>query len=485
MIFQGLAPSVFGDLADEGGRRPAFIISLSIYLFANIGLALQKNYAALMVLRCVQSFGSSATIALAQGIVADIATSAERGSYVGYVITPMMLGQSIGPVSAPLQRGLEPELIQMVQCIGGILSQFLGWRAIFWFLVIFVISFLIPYIILVPETSRNVVGNGSIPPQGWNMSLLGYLEHRRLAKEAEAQENAGGDSLARVTSRERQRLAREAIARKRKLRWPNPFRTIHIVMQKENAAVLLYNSIIFIAFIDIVASIPSLFFHNYAFNDLQIGLCYLPFGAGSASSTFINGKILDWNYRRVARTLGFPVDKKRQADLRHFPIEKARLQLAIPMLWTGALILLVYGWLLEKRVHCAGPLVVLFFMGYFITGSFNVLATLLVDLNLQSPATATAANNLVRCLIGSGATALIVPMINAIGEGWTFTLHTLFLLATSPAMFAVVKWGPGWREEKEQKRQNAEAAAQVETETLHTQQGERDAKAGGCEDGGH
>ena len=51
---------------------------------ANIGLALQNNYAALLVLRCVQSSGSSATGALANAVIADVSTFAERGSYIGY-----------------------------------------------------------------------------------------------------------------------------------------------------------------------------------------------------------------------------------------------------------------------------------------------------------------------------------------------------------------------------------------------------------------
>lgn len=67
------------------GRRPAYIIGFIIYIGANIGLALQSSYAALFVLRCVQSSGSSATIALGNGVVADIATAAERGTWMGLV----------------------------------------------------------------------------------------------------------------------------------------------------------------------------------------------------------------------------------------------------------------------------------------------------------------------------------------------------------------------------------------------------------------
>ena len=64
------------------------------------------------------------------------------------------IGQSLGPV------------------LGGVLSAFLGWRSIFWFLTIFAAVFLIPYVILVPETCRSIVGNGSIPPPALNKTLL-------------------------------------------------------------------------------------------------------------------------------------------------------------------------------------------------------------------------------------------------------------------------------------------------------------------------
>jgi MFS family permease len=90
MIFQGLAPTIFGDLADMAGRRPAYIIGFVIYIGANIGIALQDSYAALFVLRCLQSSGSSSTIALASGVVADISTTGERGTWMGWVTSGPM-----------------------------------------------------------------------------------------------------------------------------------------------------------------------------------------------------------------------------------------------------------------------------------------------------------------------------------------------------------------------------------------------------------
>lgn len=91
MIMQGLAPMMIGDLADSTGRRPAYALCFLFYLGANLGLALQDSYAALLVLRMLQSAGSSATIALSSGVVADLATSAERGSYMGWVTSGQMV----------------------------------------------------------------------------------------------------------------------------------------------------------------------------------------------------------------------------------------------------------------------------------------------------------------------------------------------------------------------------------------------------------
>ncbi|KAL9629604.1 MAG: hypothetical protein Q9164_006811 [Protoblastenia rupestris] len=82
-VVSGIAPSILGDLADQSGRRPVCLIAFTLYFSANLGLALQSSYTALVVLRCLQSAGASSTIAIAYGFIADIAPPAERGSYVG------------------------------------------------------------------------------------------------------------------------------------------------------------------------------------------------------------------------------------------------------------------------------------------------------------------------------------------------------------------------------------------------------------------
>lgn len=97
MIAQGIAPAIMGDLADMVGRRPVYFVCFVVYIGACIGIALCQNYVSLLVLRCLQSCGSAATIALGSGVVADIATSAERGIYMGYVTSGPMVAPALGP----------------------------------------------------------------------------------------------------------------------------------------------------------------------------------------------------------------------------------------------------------------------------------------------------------------------------------------------------------------------------------------------------
>ena len=78
----------------------------------------------------------------------------------------------------------------------------------------------------------------------------------------------------------------------------------------------------------------------------------------------------------------------------------------------------------------------------------KVMSTMLVDLYPSSPATATAANNLVRCLMGAAGTAVIIQMINGMGRGWCFTFIAAVIFFTSPLLWVEMKWGPKWREQR-------------------------------------
>lgn len=75
MVIQAIAPTFWGTLADNLGRRPIMLSTIVVYCCACVGLALAPNYACLLVFRMIQAFGSSSTVAISAGILSDIVQS--------------------------------------------------------------------------------------------------------------------------------------------------------------------------------------------------------------------------------------------------------------------------------------------------------------------------------------------------------------------------------------------------------------------------
>ncbi|KAF2501610.1 MFS general substrate transporter [Lophium mytilinum] len=435
---QGFAPAFVGGFSDSTGRRPAYFICAIIYAAANIGLGLQNNYAALMVLRCLQSAGGSGSVALANAVVSDLVTSQERGVYVSYLSVAPQAGPSLGPI------------------IGGLLGQYLGWHSVFWFLLICTGVVFVPCAIFFAETCRAVVEDGSVPPPKWRRCYLNTKLERRLMAEGQP-----------VLYEKRDELER-----KRKLRFPNPLETVKIVFTKEAGFVLAYVGILCCAYYATVALIPSQFGTVYGFNQIQIALCYLPLGCGSLLASFVRGRIIDARYKAHAKRLGFPLEYNRQVDLSDFPIERARLEAIMPNLALGCACFIGFGWMIEYKVNLAGPLIFLFVIGFCVSASINTVSVLLIDIYPGKAATASAACNLARCWLGAGATSGVAPLIGKIGIGWTTTFFGLLAVVFSPILWYVMQNGPKWRRATKlrKERQKAERAAKAATGNENDQQ---------------
>ena len=403
--------------ADSMGRRPAYIICFVIYLAANLGLALQNSYPALMVFRCVQSGGSSSTVALANGLVGDIITSTERGSYIAYASLGSMLGPSLSPI------------------IGGLISQYLDWHWLFWFLLIFGGTFFVFLFLFQPETCRQVVDDGSIPPPLLNWSVTDWIRHRHRRSRGEPVE------------REKMIDLRE----NNTTRFPNPLPSLKVLLDKETALILIAIAFIFACLYALMTGSTTSFQEIYHFNSIEVALMYLPFAAGGIVSAFTTGRLLDWNYRRHAHRAGMPVIKNVRQDLSNFQIERARLEVALPMYYIGIACMISYGWFMNQKVNLAGPIIILVICGYALNVTSQALNALIVDLWPGRSASASAANNLVRCELGAAASAAIRPMTDAMGNGWAYTTTGLVAVAASPCLWVMMRFGMEWRREKRDK----------------------------------
>ncbi|USP72758.1 hypothetical protein yc1106_00032 [Curvularia clavata] len=448
MIFQGLTPMFIGAYADAAGRRPAYMICFIVYMAANIGCALAPNYTALLVLRMLQSAGSSTTVALAQGVVSDIITSAERGRYVSYMSMPIMLGPSLGPV------------------LGGALAQYLGWRWIFWILTIMCGTLAVVHLVWMPETCRGIVGDGSVRPKHLVHRSLWLVRKDLLATRSCRRQRAQINRQDEEDSVNRPSPPGQTVTKQKF----NAFRALTLLIRPNMAVLLFYSSLIFANFYCVMTSIPAQFTSIYHLTDFQTGLIYLPLGLGTMVGSQITGRSLDWNFRRHCRLLGIPYERRRQHDLSSFPIERARLEVGVPALILGTCVILIWGWVLQAQAHLAVPCVMLFLAGVGLTGFSNVVSTLIVDMNPTAASAATASNNFTRCLVGAGASAAIQPMINGVGSGWAFTiLAAISTVAAPPTFWTILKKGLGWRKELvEKSKQQAEASrTKKKEETAH------------------
>lgn len=395
LIFQGLSPTLWGTVSDTYGRRITYIGTFIVFIGACIGLAETKSYAQLIVLRCLQSTGSASTIAIGAGVVGDITTRAERGGYMGYFQAGQLLPVAFGPL------------------IGGVIADSLGWRSIFWFLTVYAVVFLFVLVFMLPESLRSLVGDGSIAPPAYATSPYSLWLSKRNIKPAE-------DSL----------TPKKPI---------NLLGSITILIQRQATFSILFIGLYYMVWQMVVTALSSVFKATYNMSDLQIGLVYISNGVGCILGTLSTGKILDADYRRWTKRFS-------QSPEHEFPLEKARLRLVWLYGPLQCVAVLVFGWVIDKNVHVSVPIICLFFIGWAATSIQSVVSTFLVDLYPERSASATAALNIVRCLLAAAGTAAVSPCVDAMGIGWAFTLFTGIMLLGSGLIAAQFMFGPRWRQ---------------------------------------
>lgn len=403
-----------GNLSDQKGRRPVLLMCLLIYLGVNIGLALQDSFAALIALRCLQSFGSSGATVISTATVSDLITRAERGKYMAYVSLGFTLGPAVGPL------------------LGGILTKFLGWRSIFWFLAILVGVIILVVALFLRETCRVVVGNGSVPPQPWNKPISLALAHR-----SSPPPRPDYSTVVSLSSKKNCRCSTVF----------GIFDSLKVVLNKPVGVLILCSTVFYCGFMSVMSSIPALLEQKYNFNALEIGLCYIPFAVGGFAARWTVGFLADANFRRHARKAGIQLQHNQQTreQLEQIPLEKVRLELGVPLVYLSCLSLLGYSWVMNYDVHISAPLIMLFLLGNTIVGANNTFNTLMIDLHAYRPATAIAGMNMYKFLCGAGAVAAVLPLVGIIGIGWVGTVIAGLWLVVSPGLWMIYFHGHAWR----------------------------------------
>lgn len=441
IIFQALSPAIFATLSDSLGRRIIYLITLTLYVLSNLGLALAQNsYAALLVLRAVQSLGASAAYAISYGVVADVCVPAERGSMVGPISMALNLGTCVGPI------------------VGGLVAYKSGnYEWIFWFLLVVGVALLGAVAGFLPETARCVVGNGSLKTMRWwerTWATPLITATTALWHSVKHYMTTGRSSNLNVSSDAHESSPHEHICvAKKKLRISNPLKCLKILLFKDAVPILLVHGFNYMIDYSIQTAIPLAFKEVYHYNELEIGLSYLPRGMGIIIGGCANGKLMDWNYRITAKQIGHIIDREQGDDISQFPIEIARTRGSYYVLSLMTCVVVGYGWALKQHSHMSIPLVLQFIQGILGALVYTSSNTLLVDILPEAPSTAAASASIVRCALAALATATVQPLISELDRGWYFTLLGALTGSFSLiAVWTIRTWGMRWRASRTSKR---------------------------------
>jgi EmrB/QacA subfamily drug resistance transporter len=113
-----LATAIFlvplGRLADIHGMKKMMVAGLVIYIFSSIMAAVSGNMALLMTARVLQGLASAMIFSTSTALLVLAYPVEQRGRVLGINIACVYIGLSLGPF------------------VGGVLTQTLGWRSIFW-----------------------------------------------------------------------------------------------------------------------------------------------------------------------------------------------------------------------------------------------------------------------------------------------------------------------------------------------------------------
>jgi EmrB/QacA subfamily drug resistance transporter len=104
---------IYGKLSDIYGRRPIFLIGVSIFLVGSALCGLSQEMWQFILFRGIQGLGAGALFPVALAIIGDIFAPSERGKYQGFFGAVFGLSSVIGPA------------------IGGIITDTIGWHWIF------------------------------------------------------------------------------------------------------------------------------------------------------------------------------------------------------------------------------------------------------------------------------------------------------------------------------------------------------------------
>ena len=103
----------FGKIADIYGRKRIFLYGIAIFTIASFVITMVPSTGLLILVRSIQGLGGAMIYGTSIAILTSVFPPGERGKALGIYVTAVFVGLMAGPL------------------LGGVLTEFFGWRSIF------------------------------------------------------------------------------------------------------------------------------------------------------------------------------------------------------------------------------------------------------------------------------------------------------------------------------------------------------------------
>jgi EmrB/QacA subfamily drug resistance transporter len=113
-LAQAVTVPLYGRLADVFGRKRVMMLGIGLFLVGSVLCAVAWSMPALIWFRVLQGLGAGAIMPISMTIAGDIYNLTERAKVQGYLASVWAASSVLGPT------------------LGGVFSQFVSWRWIFW-----------------------------------------------------------------------------------------------------------------------------------------------------------------------------------------------------------------------------------------------------------------------------------------------------------------------------------------------------------------
>ncbi|KAJ5872372.1 uncharacterized protein N7529_004725 [Penicillium soppii] len=383
-------PLLLAPLSEIYGRRIVLSAANWFFVVWQIGCALSQNIETLIVCRLFAGIGGSGCITLGAGVIADLFPREQRG-----VATSIWaMGPLIGPVVGPIA--------------GGFLGEEVGWRWIFWLLLIAGGALSFGVELLNKETYA---------------AVLIKWKTEKLAKET------GRSDLRSAYAADKEHASAKEVLLQGLKRPVLLFCKSPIVFLLSVYMALIYG-LLYLFF----TTISDVFTSQYGFSVGLSGLAYLGIGFGFMAGLAIIAMTNDRVVMRLTKQNGGIFEPEMRLPTMIF----FSCILPISFFW--------YGWTADKHVFWIVPIIGMFPFGVGMMGVYMPIQTYIIDCYPAYAASANATLTATRSLVGALLPLAGPTMFDTLGLGWGNSLLGFVALAFVPIPIVFTKYGKSIRE---------------------------------------